>query len=86
MGYPRRQGRTYGTPLTPPTELVGMHVKWRPKGGDGKRGAPAFGKVTTYDAEARTLTIEVRQTVSPWQPNPTRTVTIGLSHGPFTVI
>ena len=84
MSY-NRYGRTYRAPLTPPAELVERHVTWRPKRADGGRNSAVRGYVTGYDADARTLTIEVRQETSMWQPDPTRTVTIPLAHGPFTL-
>lgn len=84
MTYYRRQ-YSNRPPLTPPAELVSHFVKWRPKGTDGTRGATVYGTVRAFNGEARTLSIEVRQETSPWQPNPTRTVEIPLSHGPFTL-
>ncbi len=77
---------TRQAPLTPPAELVGQMVKWRPKGTDGTRGATVYGRVQSFDADARALVIRVDQAVSMWQPNPHRDVTIPLSSGPFTAI
>lgn len=72
-------------PLTPPADLVGHYVSWRPKGADGKRYPTVRGHVDSYDAEARMLVITTQREVSMWQSEPTRTDRIALSHGPFTV-
>jgi hypothetical protein len=80
-----RGSRAYRAPLTPPAELIGHTVSWQPKTPDGRRTAKVHGHVTAYDATARTLTLEIQQPVSMWQPNPTRTVTVSLSAGPFTI-
>lgn len=81
-----RGSRSNRPPLTPPADLVGRLVSWRPKGADGKRHPQQSGRVLSYDSEARTLAIEVQQQVSMWQNNPTWTVSIPLASGPFTVI
>ena len=74
------------SPLTPPAELVGHLVAWTPKDAQGKRTARQAARVTAYDAEARTLTVEQSKPVSPWSPEPTRVATIPLSSGPFTLV
>jgi hypothetical protein len=74
------------SPLTPPTDLVGQRVRWSPKDAQGTRMAAQIATVTAYDPAARTLTVEQSKPVSPWSPEPTRTATIPLSHGPFTII
>jgi hypothetical protein len=76
--------RRYSSPLTPPAELVGQSVSWRPRGRDGRRSAVVVGRVESFDADARELVITVQQAVSAWQPNPERTVRVPLSQGPFT--
>jgi len=84
MAYNRpRRSRA---PLTPPAELVGHRVTWRPKRPDGTRTAAVTGTVQSFDADARTLTIRVQQSVSMWQPHPHRDITVPLSTGPFTRI
>jgi hypothetical protein len=72
--------------LTPPAELVGHNVRWQPKAPDGTRAAAVYGHVQSFEADARTLTIRVQQTVSMWQTHPHRDITVSLSSGPFTVI
>ncbi len=80
--YPRR---TYA-PLTPPAELVGKLVQWRPKDRDGKRLAARFGTVEAYDSDARTLTLSVSVEANPWTaPTGIRTVTLPLASGPFSL-
>jgi len=86
MAYYRGGRRYQSAPLTPPAELVGHLISWRPKGTDGRRGAAVYGTCTAYDAEHRVITVEVRQETSPWQPNPTRTVVLPLSAGPFSLV
>lgn len=76
--------RNSRSPLTPPADLIGQRVSWRPKGADGKRHPAVYGRVASYDAAARTLTITVQLTVSAWQTKPERDVTVPLSSGPFT--
>ena len=83
MAYYRRTSSR--PPLTPPADLVGQRVSWRPKDRTGKRMGRQLGYVTAYDPDARTLTLSVQQAVSMWQPNPERSVTVPLSSGPFTV-
>ena len=78
--YPRPSPVT----LTPPAELVGHLVEWRPKDRDGKRLAPRYGTCEGYDADARTLTLSVSVEANPWTaPTGRRTVTLPLSCGPF---
>ena len=83
--YARRTGRRSAN-LTPPAELVGHMVRWAPKRPDGKRNPAVVGRVESFDNTTRTLTIVVSVPVSAWQPNPTRTATVPLSSGPFTVV
>lgn len=78
--YPRRSSVT----LTPPAELVGHLVQWRPKATDGKRLATRYGTCEAYDPETRTLTLSVSVEANPWTaPDGKRTITLPLSCGPF---
>jgi hypothetical protein len=85
MAYHRTRRRAR-TPLTPPAELVGQRVTWRPKRPDGTRTPAVYGYVQSADETARTLTIRVQQTVTAWQPHPHQDITVSLSQGPFTRI
>lgn len=84
MTYYRR-GATRA-PLTPPAELVGRLVGWRPKDAQGRRMAEVLGWCDSHDAEARTLTVRVPVAASPWSPASERIVTVKLSSGPFRVL
>lgn len=87
MAYYRNGSRRGGgASLKPPAELVNEQVEWTPKDAVGRRGSRQIGRVISFDVQGRTLDIEVSQAVSMWQPNPTRSVTIALSSGPFTVM
>lgn len=76
-------GRRNRSTLTPLADLVGHRVTWRPKGPSGSRGGPVSGVVQSFDADARTLTIRVPQSVTMWQPHPHRDVTVPCTQGPF---
>jgi hypothetical protein len=82
-----RYGRTGRAPLTPPADLVGHRVSWRPKSATtGQRYPAQYGRVDGFDPAAKTLSITVQQPTSAWQTNPERTVVVPLSSGPFTIV
>lgn len=84
--YYRGRSGSQRSALTPPAELVGQVVTWSVRDAQGRRSTGRIrGRVVGFDAAARALSVEISQQVSMWQPNPTRTVTIPLAHGPFAV-
>ena len=84
MSYYRNGRRYTSAPLTPPAELIGRLISWRPKCADGSRLPRRHGQCLAYNAEDRTLSIEVQLEVNMWQTDRTRVITIPLKHGPFT--
>jgi hypothetical protein len=67
--------------LTPPADLVGKLVTWKPRS-----GAKRYATVHAYNASERVLVVEYpNPNQSPWSPSPTLTEKVSLSNGPFTI-